>query len=125
MKVYSAIANILLTVVLVGCQSIDQITDNFLIGKWEASDISGADSVEVFGEILNMDIKDVPNLEFSIDEMNMDEVETRHYQFLAEDSTLTIYDRSGVEIIKLYILNENEFETKDNMGLVLKFQRIK
>ncbi|WP_271766718.1 hypothetical protein [Aquimarina algiphila] len=123
MKIFKIITYTLLAILLLSCQSKTKIDHRFLIGKWQASDITGIDRDTLFGESLLMNPDDQIVIEFTKDTMYMDSTEASHYQFIVKDSSLTLYQKEAAETIMLHVLNQDEFETKDNMGLIMVFKR--
>ncbi len=125
------ISAILLTIMLAifGCQSEQRLTDEYLIGKWEVSEISAKD-VELFGEPFNTDMVDIEqSFEFTKTKIYMRQeknsvVMTFEYKFSPDDSNLIMTDQKNNEATKLIILSENEFQLKDNMGLLLNIKKV-
>lgn len=126
MKTHTLIFTLLGIAILLSCQSKQALNNNFLKGKWKTSTAHyDTDSVLIFKKHLRMDFMDALHVEFTKDSLYMDAAPPQYYQLATKDSSLTTYNKEASEVIMLHILNNNEFETTDNMGLTLRFKRIK
>ena len=107
---------------LFSCQSKQKIDTDFLIGKWQTSN---SNYTTLFGKPFSSNATNTTTLEFIKERLHIDDVDTGNYKFIVKDSSVVLHYKKEVEVISLHILNENEFETSDNMGLTLQFKRIK
>lgn len=127
MKGFRPIMNIVLVVILLGCQSKDQISDDFLVGRWYTSDISSSKKLFFDTEKL-AESNNLENFEFTADKIlymyrENKIIDSCSYQFSIDDSTLTMNDNGKIETSSLNIISQDEFELEDNMGLILKLKR--
>lgn len=124
MKTIKIVFFISLASVLLACStSGNKITDDFLVGTWRASGVSTTDSVYLFDKPFSPALEEISVITFTPDLVDLGDGELIAYQFSASDSMLIMNNEA--ETIRLMINTEDEFSTRDNMGLILKFKRIR